>query len=179
MIRLDMELDYSLAFTNDKKSIKHSSANAGHLSFAGPSHPFARTKSPVVCEFSAGLGRRHRPGAGRRGAMGVVGPRGTSPLQSQDASSQGQIHVQEIVAPSQHNDTIFFPSANSTCFESTDQQHFPCYDAPPSIGDRIYLGALLCKVNGQRPHRLVLAGILSKKGRMSGSVHSQSHFLIT
>ena len=73
--------------------------NADKLSIAGAGDPFARAKCPFVCELPDGLGRRHRPGAGGGGPMGVARPRGTSPAESPNASGLGQDQGPEILPP--------------------------------------------------------------------------------
>src|SRR5438552_3719593 len=118
IIRLDMKLDYRLAFKQATKKSNFIKKNADHLSFTNSGDPLARTESPIVCELSSGFGRGHRPGAGRRSAMGAVGPRGTSSPQAQGASGCGQIQVPQSLTPTQHNDTIFPGSGNSTHFAS-------------------------------------------------------------
>src|SRR6266496_3047636 len=128
IIRLDMKLDYRLAFKWATKKSNSIKKNADHLSFTNSGDPLARTESPLVCEFSVGLGGRDRSGARRRSAMGAVGPRGASSPQAQGTSGCGQIQVPQILTPTQHNDTIFPGSENSTHFTSRQPTtlHKPC-----------------------------------------------------
>src|SRR5208282_379025 len=135
IIKLDMTLDYTLAFKKQEKSFVLLKKYGSHLSFARAGHPLARTKTPHVRQLSSGLGRRHRIGAGRRGAMGTAGSWRTSSGQNQDRSACGQIQVPEIIAP-QHNATIYPAWAKLRCFEARPLLH----DArSPVTGDRIYI----------------------------------------
>src|SRR5208282_5644367 len=99
IIKLDMTLDYTLAFKKQEKSFVLLKKYGSHLSFARAGHPLARTKTPDVRQLSSGLGRRHRFGAGRPGAMGTAGSRRTASGQDQNGSTCRQIQVTQSLAP--------------------------------------------------------------------------------
>src|SRR6266536_4226190 len=72
MIRLDTELVYGLAYKTPGKSIPLLKKNADLLSITNSGDPFPWTESALVCEFSSGLGRRHRPGCAFRRSRTLV-----------------------------------------------------------------------------------------------------------
>ena len=74
-----------------------------------------------ICELSSGPGRRHRLGAGRRGAMETAGSHRTSSPEGQDDPDDRQIQRPEIIAL-QHNATIYPPWAQFMCFKARPAQ---------------------------------------------------------